>query len=424
MRALAAAVLLGAVWQAAGRVAPDPHRFPIARAVTVEPGEGVRACAALDGAVYAHAEPALADVRLFSGRTELPYALTMSETSPTADSAKVLNRGLRGRHIVFDLAMPRRPYTHVDLDVNGQNFLASAKVTGLNSLPQQGAGTALGAFTLFDLTAQDLARNTTLPLSESDFPFLHVDLEFLDSGHTLGDLDPVMIRGAVVPPSREAETVYTTVAETNEIVQRGRESVAIFTVPAHVPIERVSFVVGSEGPANFSRSVSVRAKADGDANAMREEVSGQISRVKMTQHGQQLHLETLAIPATVGSNVQGDAHIEVAVDNGDDQPLAIRAMRLDMRERKLCFDAPDGPVDLDYGDSTLQSPVYDYSRLFSPAAPARVAELHSELSNPLYLPPPIKVRPLTERHPELLWIALLGVVAILGAIAFRSARRI
>jgi len=29
-----------------------------------------------------------------------------------------------------------------------------------------------------------------------------------------------------------------------------------------------------------------------------------------------------------------------------------------------------------------------------------------------------------ERHPEILWVALLGVVAALGAVAFRSAKRI
>lgn len=423
MRLLASLLLLAFFQAPATPTVPDPHTFLYTRAVSIPSGDTPRTCTPLDAATYVHAQPALSDLRLFSGHTEIPYALTLSETSPTAASAKVLNLGVRGHHIVFDLAMPPRPYTHVDLDLNGENFLASARVTGLRS-PGQPSGTSLGAFTLFDLARQDLGRTTTLPLSESDFPFLHVDLEFLDPGHTFGVLGPDMVRGARVPASREAETLYTTVLETTNIVPRGRESVATFHVPAHLPIERVSFVIGTDGPPNFSRDVSLRAKADGDANAMREEVTGQITRVKLTEAGHPIHFESLALPAVLGSNAQNGALLEVAVDNGDDQPLAIRAVRLDMRERKLCFDAPDAPVDLLYGNPTLAAPVYDYSRLFSPTAPARSAQIRLEYPNPLYQPPAIKPRSLTERHPALLWIALLAVAAILGTIAFVSSRRL
>lgn len=428
MRAVAAVLLLaGLADGTARRVAPDPHHFVIVRGIKVAQSdsaeEGARACVPLDGNVFAHSKPALADVRLFSGMKEIPYALTMSETRATGDSAKVLNRGLRGRHIVFALEMPRRPYTQVNLDLVGRDFLATAKVTGVQSLSESG-GTALGSFTLFDLTSQNLTRNTTLPLLESNFPYLRIDLGFIDPAHNVGDIDPAMIQGAEVPPSREAQTIYSTVEETGAIVEKGRESVATFTVPAHVPIERVSFVLGGRPDVNFSRRVRVRAKADGDANAMREDVTGEISRVRMTDHGQKLDFQNLSVPATVGSNAQSAAHMEVAVDNGDDPPLVITSVRLDMRERKLCFDAPDSPTDLYYGDAELVAPVYDYSQLFRPTAPARAAELFGETTNPLYIPPVIPPKPLTERHPELLWIALLAVVSILAVLAVRSARRL
>ena len=44
------------------------------------------------------------------------------------------------------------------------------------------------------------------------------------------------------------------------------------------------------------------------------------------------------MPAILGSNMQGAATVEVAVDNGDDTPLPITAIRLEMRQRKICFD--------------------------------------------------------------------------------------
>ena len=68
-----------------------------------------------------------------------------------------------------------------------------------------------------------------------------------------------MVLGAKVPPSREAQTIYTTVAETATIATKGRETVATFVVPAQIPVERVSFVLAPGFTGNFSRVVKVSA---------------------------------------------------------------------------------------------------------------------------------------------------------------------
>ena len=426
MRAGAIALMLAAMLQSAGAPAPAVRDFQYVRGLDVTPGTATPACSALDGTVYAHARPALADVRLFAGEVEVPYALTLSEAAAGADAARVLNRGVRGRHIVFDLAMPSRPYTEVKLDLAAEDFVARARVIG-SQRPGEEAGTYLGTFTLFDLTTQGLAGNRILPLPESTYPYLHVDLDVISAGDAepaSSILDAAMVRGAEVPPSREAQTVYTTVARTASIAQQGRETVAEFTLPAHLPVERISFDLVPGTAANFSRSVSIRARAQGTADAMTEVLEGQISRVKMTEHGQQLNVESLSVPATVGSNAQTVAELEVAVDNGDDRPVQLAAVRLEMRERRLCFDVPaSGAVMLYYGDPGLRAPVYDYSRTFNPAAAIRIAVLQPERPNPLYQPV-TEVKPFTERHPALMWLALLAVVAVLGAMAVRSGRRI
>jgi hypothetical protein len=46
----------------------------------------------------------------------------------------------------------------------------------------------------------------------------------------------------------------------------------------------------------------------------------------------------------------------------------------------------------------------------------------AEQPNPAYQPRPDE-RPFTEKHPALLWLALVAVVVLLGAIALRSANR-
>jgi len=421
MRAFAVFALLLQVTGGQVTKGPDPHGFHFVRTIEVQPGDSPRACAALDGAVYEHGSAGLADVRLFSDGAELPYALTMSDTPTANDVARVLNLGLRDHHVVFDLQMPPRLYSRLTLDMDLHDFVAIAKVSGMNRPGE--AGTLLGTFDLFDFYADGLARNTSVALAESSFPFLHFEIIPLGKGHAARDMSPLVLRGAVVPPSRQAQTIYTAVAQTSNLQRVKRESIATFHVPARIPIERIRFDVGEGSPRNFSRSVRMRAKADGEAGAVQEEVGGNISRINMTQEGEKLHLETLTMPVTVGSNAQVPAFIEIGVDNGDDQPVDIRDVKLEMRERKICFDAPAGRVQMFYGDARLRAPEYDYGRLFNTSSTARTAVLDAEAANPAYVAP-ADTRTLMERHPGLIWAALIGVILILGAVAFGSAKRV
>jgi hypothetical protein len=239
-----------------------------------------------------------------------------------------------------------------------------------------------------------------------------------------------MVAGAEVPPSREAETVYSVVAETSAVATVGRESRATFEIPARVPVERVAFVLAPGFKGNFSRDVRVTALAEkageDDRAPLAETLSGTILRVHTTEAGREIRTEELGVPATLGANLQSGAKVEVAIENGDDQPLPIAAVRLEMREREVCLDAAaaGGAVALYYGDSRLAAPVYDYDRVFAPSDKALVAELGPETLNPGYRAPAEEERPFTERHPEVLWIALLAVMCALGVVALRSARNV
>ncbi len=228
------ALLLGfLLWQTGAGDEPPvarPEHMKYERAISVAAGAG-QACAALDAAVFPHAAPALTDVRIFSqGATagdgsegtaqEVPYAVTMSEgVTEETEAAKVLNLGEgAGGAIVFDLEMPQRAYTDVAIHVDPavQDFIATATVSGMDKLDGLAGATRLGEFTLFDLTAQRLSRDTTLPLAESNFRYLHVELNVAAApgARRLRRFVPAMVQGAEVPPSREAQTIYTTVAET------------------------------------------------------------------------------------------------------------------------------------------------------------------------------------------------------------------
>ncbi len=382
-----------------------------------------QACVILDATTFAHAAPFLKDLRLYDGSPgahEIPFVLTLSEAQEgESEPAHILNLGVEAHAISFDLAMPNRPYTEVVLDLAGQNFLATANVTGI-SAPGSREGTRLGSFNLFDLSAQHLSRSTSLHLQESSFPFLHITLTASPAGDAAFTPTPAMVRGATIPPSREAQTLFTVATETSTFEQRGKSTLAHLSLPARVPIEQLAFTLDPAFHANFSRDVTLSSHAPGVQSSSGDIVTGTIERVRMTRSGREISDQQLTTPATLGANLQEPADVDVTVNNGDDPPLALRSVALEMRQHSLCFQAASAQqLTLTYGDAALPAPVYDFARTYTPAAHSAVAQLGPEEHNPGWHAR-ADTRPFTERHPHLLWIALLIVVCSLALIAFRS----
>ena len=389
----------------------EPRHLRYERAVAVS--ENVTNCAVLDAEVLAHAASRSADdLRLFAGDVETPFALTENSPQPAEnEEAKVLNLGTRGDAVVFDLAMPSRAYSEVDLDLNAKDFVATAEVTS--------GETHLGTFTLFDLSKQSLSRSTALALSETTLSTLHVALRFSSPEGKALTLPASVVRGANVPPSREAQTLYTTVAETSALKQDNNVTVATLNVPAHVPVERVTFLLDPAYKSEFYRAVKIRAGA-GEGH---EEFDGEIERVDRAAaigSAPRMHEERLSLDAMVSANLREAADVHVAVSNGNDAPLPIRAVKLEMRQRRICFAATTGKAYmLRYGDEALRAPVYDYARLFDGAVKPQTATLGAERLNASFVAR-ADTRPYSERHPELLWIVLIAVVAVLGVTAVNS----
>jgi hypothetical protein len=124
----------------------------------------------------------------------------------------------------------------------------------------------------------------------------------------------------------------------------------------------------------------------------------------------------------VGFSAVGHKTIKVIIYNGDDPPLKLTSARLQQLERRIYFDAQaSGQVTLYYGDEKLDPPVYDYAKLFLLARDAAPSQLGAEVTNAAYTGRPDE-RPWTERHPAVLWIAIVAAVLVLGAIALRSVK--
>jgi hypothetical protein len=412
---LAAAIML----LAATAPAPEIRYFRSIRPVELNQGAAGRACVALDTNVFAHAQRNLADLRLYRGTVETPYVLWNAETQRrSAHLIPALNLGRRGTQTVFDLAMPEGVYNDLELDVTGRDFLAAVTVSGAQT--ETAKPTRIGSYTIFDFSRERLGRSTVLHLPKSNFRFLHFEVA--------GALHPDAIGGVRAEAEPQSEPKYVVVAEAASLSRKGRTSVVEFTVPARVPVERVAFTP-SPVPVNFSRDVEMEVRAkpenaqDGGATPILPvSASGNMLRVHRVQDGRHVDEERLAVDAPM-EVFDTPARWIVTVENGDDAPIDFASVSLEMLERDLCFEAAAGAgYTLYYGDKALAAPRYDYAAWFAPQASTAIAVLGSEQPNPAYLARPDD-RPFTERHPALLWGALLVVIVFLGGIALQAAKR-
>jgi hypothetical protein len=305
----------------------------------------------------------------------------------------------------------------LQLDLGARDFVATVTVFGKQS--QSAPFTRLGDFTIFDLTHQQLGRSTVLHLPPSDFPYLHLRIS--------QPILPSNVQGLTVRQA-SAEPRFQTVAPAARTTPQGHETVIAFTVPAHLPVDRVSFSFGST-PAAFSRDVHITAAPDPQRLASTTDLppepatfTGNLLRLHTTEDGRRIDEERDTVDVSWPAS-STPSQWTVSVDNGDDAPLPVNAVRLEMAEQTLCFDAaPAASYTLTYGDPALDAPRYDYATLFVPSSSAHIASFGPERSNPSFQSRPDD-RPFSERHPILLWLVLLAVLAVLGLIAVRSIPR-
>jgi hypothetical protein len=329
-----------------------------------------------------------------------------------------LNVGVRGGQTVFDAELPSGQYSDIRLDVTGQNFIATVTVSGSQVESDRGA-TRIGSYTIFDLTGQKLGRSTVLHLPQSDFPYLHFSIK--------GPLSPDSISGLSVVRLPLSRPRFVTIAESSQLTTKGHSSSIAFIVPTRVPVAQIVFKPATQ-PAQFSRDVSITVESvpdksvNGATQTARTVTSvGSLLRVHSVQNGQRIDEERLATDAPwVDFNTP--TKWTITIDNGDDAPLLLNAVQLQMQEHSLCFDAAaNTQYTLYYGDSALNAPRYDYATLFVQQASAARITAGPEQANAQYQPRP-DARPFTEKHPVLLWIALGAVIVVLGAIALGTAK--
>ena len=359
----------------------------------------------VDPVLWQHARPELRDLRVYAGEREVPYNLAVERGGSETErqELRVLQPALvrSGTQFLLDLSgVPE--YDRVELKLAARNFVARARVEGQND-PRGAAWALLGTTTVYDLTQEKLGQNNTLVFPPATYRYLRITI---DHG-----VSPADVQGAAAAITRSEQALWRTVTGNSVPVQQGRDTVVTFSPPANVPVERVVFEIAAAAP-NFRRAVEVQGEEG------RRLGSGEITRIHMQRGGQKIDVEQTFV-AIRGAN---PGTIKAVIHNQDDAPLTITAARLEQYERRIYFDASAGtPYRLYYGDDKLDAPVYDYARLFRKGADALPLLLSGEARNSSHTPRPDE-RPWSERHPAVLWAAVLAAVLILAGIALRSLR--
>ena len=387
--------------------------FKYQRLIQASPG-GQR-YVTMDDAIWKNARPDLGDLRLYNGQQELPYALTVERGSRESDNkdVRVLQQSIVGGKTQFVIDMADvAEYDHIALNLSTKNFVAHARVEGQDDL--HGKQWALLAEPiLYDLSKENLGGNSMLRLPLSSYKYLRVAID--------GPVKPDDVLGATAEFRQEQKAVWRQVggaptvtelpatAARGDASHEGKGTVLTFAVPENVPVDRVTLDIDPAQP-NFRRLVQVTDDKDAYIG------SGEIDRIHMVRSGQKIDSDA----HDVSFSAVGHKSIKIIIYNGDDPPLKLTSARLQQLERRLYFDAPaSGQITLYYGDDKLEPPVYDYAKLFLLARDAGPAQLGAEQANSAYTGRPDE-RPWTERHPAVLWIAIVAAVLVLGAIAVRS----
>jgi hypothetical protein len=398
--------------------------FRYERPVQLAQSTAPETCVVLPLDMLSHAAPWLQDLRVMAGDREVAYQVRTSNDAgdEVARPEQILNLGQRNGAISFDVEMTEPRYSRVLLKMARSHFSVLVHVTGIDRPGE--AGVAFPEIAYSSDTPEDEPQVKRISLPESNFRYLHFEIRTL----ALDPVTPQDIAGVDVLVQSAEPPRYLQVAAATGPQQKPHETIYEFAVPVNLPLDQLSFA--SDDPkAVFSRTADVERFRTSQLTPTNTEDATRREMPMQSQGIALAHAPDAKRPSA--SNGEGGIHlalgavpyastVRLTIQNGDDAPLSLHAVVLQMRERRVCFlRKPNTSYTFRYGDSLLGAPQYD----LSPIEAAAINVSESTLGAEQALTPASRgLRPFTERHPVLLWIALILVVGTLGFVALRSAR--
>jgi hypothetical protein len=398
--------------------------FRYERPVQLAQSAAPETCVVLPPDLLSHAAPRLQDLRVMAGDREVAYQIrTSSEAgAEVTRPEQILNLGQHGGAVSFDVEMTEPRYNRVLLRMARSHFSVLIRMTGTERAGE--GGVALPEIAYSSNADENETQQRLISLPESSFRYLHFEIRTL----ALEPVTPQDIAGVDVLVEKAELPRYMQVAAASGPQQKPHETVYEFAVPPNLALDGLSFA--SDDPRTvFSRTADVERFRTSQTTEAASEDAGQRAMPMQSEGIAFIHKPDAKQPAA--SNGQSTINlalgavpyastVRLTIQNGDDAPLALHAVALQMRERQVCFlRKTNTSYTLRYGDPLLGAPQYDLSPIEANAMSVSASTLGAERA---LMPTETGLRPFTERHPVLLWIALILVVGTLGFVALRSAR--
>jgi len=338
----------------------------------------------LDDHIWMHARRDLADLRLYAGDSEVPYALMIQRGSSSAQrgEATLLNMERVNGETQFVIEVSGlSECDQIQLKLEGiWDFVAQAHIEGLDSEMQE-KGEDLGTSVLFDFTHEFLGSESILRFRPTKHRFLRVTLE---------KIAPEKIKAAVAVNSHIHNSAFTPDSGDLPITEDGSSTVLTWSDSRNGPVARVVLQI-DPSETNFARGIQVLTPLGNTIT------NTSIRRIHIVRNGMLVESES------VGIDLPNEVWVpfRIVIENTKDAPLKITSAKAYAYERRVYFD-PIGSTALNlyYGYQMLSAPSYGYSEDFHADENAAIASLSTEMRSPEYreLPGPQRQSPQPQNH--------------------------
>jgi hypothetical protein len=419
---LLAALLASVILAAAARGDFNPEAWEAYREIKAPEGtRGETARLALDNDVFdKSAGPNLPDLRVLCGENDdigyVVYAPQQAEPRIERSQARAFNiaeRGTEASELTLDLGENPPVTNRIHVRTPARNFGCAVTVEGSDD--NQAWRTIRKDAAIFDFGGDIQRQFTTVTIPDTRMRYLRVVVAAPPGA------GPIDLVGADVlqeqPPEKPDLPLLVSrpVANRSESQQARETHVTLDLGARHLPVQTVTVSTPQE---NFSRTVRIEVSDDNEHWQFAG--GGTLFRFKTDRYREERL--TVTFPEAFGR------YVRLKIENGDDTPLPIAGVTVQGRPRYVYFPFEAGKqYRLFYGNPDARTPRYDYAAVF--AKVDRRAAVETRLGEPRQNPRFIATRaaqspsPWFERNQWVLYVALGGVVIVLGLIAMKALKR-
>ena len=367
----------------------------------------------LDREVFSHSENQLEDLRIIDDfGQQLPYELR-AQITPPPEPVRVPatlreNSFVPGQftQVVIDLGARPRFHNSLRVQTRESDFINWVQVAASDDAHVWRIVNPRAPISRF--RKDNLEGSQTIRYSENNARYLRVRIQ--EAGHLFQVPDIEVFSSPATKTEGPAEGALLFASAAPE--QGGEASQTRWTLDlgsGNISVAKLKFETSQP---EFYRAV--RILTSNDQKEWQFAGGGEIHRYVVGGKTE----ESLAVQCYESERPR---YLRVEVLNANDAPLSAVRLSAAMPLRFVLFrPAPNRSYRLIYGNARANAPQYDLSRTLQiPALEAMFrASLGSEEATSNYADP----RPFTERHPNLLWIALGVAVVLLGSAALRALR--